>query len=178
MVLSVASKCVGAEKAFQKLVNSFPRDFQTVWDSRHTTPKLLALASRVGCEELINAVAKGATAEGEGLSLRQMSFEKALDKLGGVDVTIKVDNKVIGIDITTDDGAYIEKRRKLLFKWNEGRKKLLKALKFHHVIVVVWEVNSWSELTESQKGELAEALLIHIENQEGKDSFCSQLILE
>lgn len=177
MVLSVASKCVGAEKAFQKLVKTFPRDFQTVWDSRHTTPKLLALASKVGCEELVNSVAKGATAEGEGLSLRQMSFEKALDKLGGVDITIKVDGKIIGIDVTTDDGAYIEKRRKLLFKWNEGRKKLLKALKFYHIVVVVWEVESWAELNEAKKGELAEQLLIHLEEQTG-DSFCSQLVLE
>lgn len=175
MVGTITSTAVGAEKAFGKLVGAFPRDFQTVWDSRHTTEKLLALASRIGCIELTNSAAKGALKNG--VPLRQMSFEKALDLLGGIDVTIKVDGNIIGIDITVDQETYLEKRSKLLFRWDEGRKKLLKALKFHHVVVVVWQVDSWSELTESQKGELAEALLIHIEEQAG-DSFCSKLIME
>jgi hypothetical protein len=66
---------------------------------------------------------------------------------------------------------------KILFRWNEGRKKVLKALRYHHVIVVVWKVDSWSELTQSQKGELAEQILIHLEEQDGK-SYCSKLVLE
>lgn len=175
MVSSIVSKSVGAEKAFGKLVGAFPRDFQSVWHSGHTTERLLNLTSRIGCEKLINSVAKGATFDG--LSLRQLSFEKALDLLGGIDITVRVDGKIIGIDITRDEGSYIEKRRNLLFRWDEGRKKLLKSLKFHHVVVVIWKVESWAELSESKKGELAEQLLIHLEEQDGQ-SFCSKLILE
>lgn len=175
MVGTIASKSVGAEKAFSKLVGSFPRNFGKVWDSKHTTERLLTLASRIGCEELINCVAKGVL--NDGLSLRQLPFEKALDQLGGVDITIKVDGKIIGVDITLDEESYVEKRRNLLFRWKEGRKKLLQAMKFHHVIVVVWKVDSWVNLTESQKGELAEEILIHLEENQDK-SFCSQLILK
>ena len=112
------------------------------------------------------------------MPLRQMSFEKALDLLGGIDVTVRVNGKIVGIDITTDAEIYMEKRSKLLFRWNEGRKKLLKSLKFSHVVIIVWKVKSWAQLSEAKKGELAEALLIHIEEQEGKGSFCSKLILE
>lgn len=175
MVSSIISTAVGAEKAFSKLVGAFPRDFQSVWHSGHTTERLLSLCSKLGCEKLMASAAKGANHEG--MSLRNLSFEKALDLLGGIDITFKTDGKIIGIDITVDEEVYMEKRSKLLFRWDEGRKKLLKSLKFHHVVVVVWKVNSWSELTESQKGELAEQLLIHIEEQTG-DSFCSKLILE
>ena len=176
MVSTIISECVGAEKAFGKLVGAFPRDFEKVWDSRHTTEKLLALTSRIGCVELTNSAAKGALKNG--MPLRQMSFEKALDLLGGIDVTVRVNGKIVGIDITTDAEIYMEKRSKLLFRWNEGRKKLLKSLKFSHVVIIVWKVKSWAQLSEAKKGELAEALLIHIEEQEGKGSFCSKLILE
>jgi hypothetical protein len=175
MVGTIASTSIGAEKAVSKLVGSFPRDFQTVWHSGHTTEKLLSLASKIGCQKLLSSVAKGATF-GD-ISLRQLSFEKALDLLGGVDITIKVDGNIIGIDVTCDEGSYIEKRRNLLFRWDEGRKKLLQTLKFHHVVVIVWQVNSWAELSEAKKGELAEQLLIHLEEQDGK-SFCSKLIME
>jgi hypothetical protein len=175
MVSSIISECVGAEKAFGKLVGTFPQDFQSVWDSRHTTEKLLNLASKLGCAELINSAAKGALKNG--VPLHQMSFEKTLDLLGGIDITVKIDGKIIGIDVTLDEETYIEKRSKLLFRWNEGRKKVLKALRYHHVIVVVWKVDSWSELTQSQKGELAEQILIHLEEQDGK-SYCSKLVLE
>lgn len=175
MVSSIISTAIGAEKAFQKLVGAFPRDFQSVWHSGHTTERLLSLCSKLGCEKLMASAAKGANHEG--VSLRNLSFEKALDLLGGVDVTFRVNSKIIGVDITVDEATYIDKRRKLLFWWDEGRKKLLKGLKFHHVVVIIWKVDSWSELTESQKGELAEQILIHLEEQDGQ-SFCSKLVLE
>lgn len=164
----------GAEKAFKLLCGKFPRDFAKAWSGEETTEWLLSLASQTGCLKLLNAVAKGALSEG--ISLRKLSFERALDLLGGVDASYRINGELIGVDITLDYSQVGKKENKLLNAWSGQRQALLKALGYKHVIIVVWDVKSWMELSDNERGQLAEELLIHIEDRNPK-SFCSELVL-
>lgn len=164
----------GAERAFKLLCSAFPRDFVPGWNGNQTTERLLTLASELGCVKLLNSVAKGA--QESGLSLRKLGFEKALDLLGGVDATYRINGELIGIDITLDYAQVSKKENKLLNAWQGQRQKLLKALGYKHVIILVWDVKSWVELSDVERGQLAEELLIHIEERP-PNTFCSELVL-
>jgi len=172
MVVSIHAN--GAEHAFKLLCAAFPCDFVPGWNGEFTTEALLQLASKNGCVKLLNAVAKGALESG--ISLRKIGFEKALDLLGGVDASYKVNGKLIGVDVTLDYSQVTKKENKLLNAWQGQRQKLLKALGYSHIVILVWDVKSWVELTDVERGQLAEELLIHIEDRP-PNSFCSELVL-
>ncbi|MFM6397342.1 MAG: hypothetical protein ACKPFF_11745 [Planktothrix sp.] len=164
----------GSEKAFKLLVGKFPRDFQKAFKGTETIESLLELASQQGCQKLMAGVAKGASTQG--ISLRKLSFERGVDLMGGVDVSCRVNGELIGFDITLDYSQVSKKEEKVLHGWNGQRQKLLKALGYSHVVIITWDVKSWVELTDQERGELAETLLIHIEDRP-PNSFCSDLVL-
>jgi len=178
IMVAIASKSIGAEKGFVNLLSMFERDFVPAWTGKETTDWLLNKASRLGCQLLLNTVAKGVASEG--LSLRQCSFHKALDILGGVDISFRVNDKLIGFDITLDIDGLNEKERKLTKAWEGQRQKLLQALGYDHVVLVVWKPRkSLINMTSLEKGELVEKLLNHLEKQNERrvKKFCSKFLM-
>lgn len=178
-MVAISTRACGAEVGFISLVSMFERDFVPAWVNKNkTTEWLLNKASQLGCQLLLNATAKGATYNG--ISLRQCSFHKALDLLGGVDASFIIEGKLIGFDITLDVDGLIEKERKLTKAWEGQRQKLLQALGYEHVVLVVWKPRkSLVNMSSLEKGELVEKLLIHLEKQQQRKmkKFCSKFLM-
>jgi hypothetical protein len=174
----ISAKASGAEVAFVSLLSSFKRDFVPAWTGKETTNWLLNKASKIGCSILLNTTAKG-TLFG-GITLRELPFQKALDHLGGIDASFLVNGKLIGFDITLDIDSLTEKERKLTKAWEGQRQKLLQALGYEHVVLVVWKPRkSMVNMTSLEKGELVEKLLVHLEKQEERrmKKFCSKFLM-
>lgn len=178
-MVAISAQACGAEVGFTSLLSMFERDFVPAWaNKKKTTDWLLNKASQLGCKLLLNATAKGAASEG--ISLRQCSFHKALDLLGGVDASFIIDGKLIGFDITLDIDGLTEKERKLTKAWEGQRQKLLEALGYEHIVLVVWKPRkSLINMSPLEKGELVEKLLIHLEKQEQRKNkkFCSKFLM-